>query len=147
MRWKGKTEWNGMQKDKMKWDVNLNFFDFIYRKIPHQRRVKKKTKRELVCNSLVLNLVIWMSLLEILLFFVSLFIRLFMYVFIYSVRFVYSGKRTGDKRIFESTGKEISQVLYLTWNSTKWGTRSKHTQREWYSCIFQFNALNVLYDF
>ena len=60
-----------------------------------------------------------MSLLEILLFFVSLFIRLFMYVFIYLVRFVYSGKRTGDKRILESTGKEISQVLYLTWNSTK----------------------------
>ena len=29
MRRKGKTEWNGMQKDKMKWDVNLNFFDFI----------------------------------------------------------------------------------------------------------------------
>lgn len=24
MRRKGKTEWNGMQKDKMKWDVNLN---------------------------------------------------------------------------------------------------------------------------
>ncbi len=24
MRWKGKTEWIGMQKDKMKWDVNLN---------------------------------------------------------------------------------------------------------------------------
>ena len=135
MRRKGKTEWNGMQKDKMKWDINLNFFDFIYRRIPHQRRVKKKTKRELVCNSLVLNLVIWMSLLEIILFFISLFIRLFMYVFIYLVRFVYSGKRTGNKRILESTGKEISQVLYLTWNSTKWGTRSKHTQREWYSCI------------
>ena len=118
-----------MQKDKMKWDVNLNFFDFIYRRIPHQRRVKKKTKRELVCNSLVLNLVIWMSLLEILLFFVSLFIGLFMYAFIYLVRFVYLGKRTGNKRILESTGKEISQVLYLTWNSTKWGTRSKHTQR------------------
>lgn len=57
-RRKGKTEWNGIQKDKMKWDVNLNFFDFIYRRMPHQRRVKKKTKRELVCNSLVLNLVI-----------------------------------------------------------------------------------------
>ena len=58
MRWKGKTEWIGMQKDKMKLDVNLNFFDFIYRRIPHQRRVKKKTKRELVCNSLVSNLLI-----------------------------------------------------------------------------------------
>ena len=53
-----------------------------------------------------------MSLLEILLFFVSLFIGLFMYAFIYLVRFVYSGKRTGNKRILESTGKEISQVLY-----------------------------------
>lgn len=60
-----------------------------------------------------------MSLLEILLFFVSLFIGLFMYAFIYLVRFVYLGKRTGNKRILESTGKEISQVLYLTWNSTK----------------------------
>lgn len=60
-----------------------------------------------------------MSLLEILLFFVSLFIGLFMYAFIYLVRFVYLGKRMGNKRILESTGKEISQVLYLTWNSTK----------------------------
>ena len=60
-----------------------------------------------------------MSLLEILLFFVSLFIRLFMHAFIYLVRFVYSGKRTGNKRIIESTGKEISQVLYLKWNSIK----------------------------
>ena len=60
-----------------------------------------------------------MSLLEILLFFVSLFNGLFMYAFIYLVRFVYLGKRTGNKRILESTGKEISQVLYLTWNSTK----------------------------